>query len=168
MRRKITRYPHIRSGPSLSRRFNNNGGNTLLPHGKLRLTAYILVFLLASLAAFRLNVGFAHAQNIIQVSESAQAQKKPKIPLATAEQARLTQNHTVRVRVFYYPPFMIASGGEAKGISFDNLRIIAERTGINFAFIKETMTFDDQIGQSIGSIAHYKECFGRGKCHAHN
>lgn len=53
------------------------------------MTAYILVFLHASLAAFRLNVGFAHAQNIIQVSESAQAQKKPKIPLAPAEQARL-------------------------------------------------------------------------------
>ena len=78
MRRKITRYPHIRSGPSLSSRFNNSGGNTLLPHGKLRLTAYILVFLHASLAAFRLNVGFAHAQNIIQVSESAQAQKSLK------------------------------------------------------------------------------------------
>jgi hypothetical protein len=43
---------------------------------KLRLIAYVLVFLHASFAVFFLNGGFAHAQNTIQVSESAQEQEK--------------------------------------------------------------------------------------------
>ena len=84
---EATRYSHIRSRPSLPRRFNNFGGNTLNLHEKLRLIAYVLVFLYASLAAICLNAGFAHAQNTTQVSESAQEQEKPQISLTPAEGA---------------------------------------------------------------------------------
>jgi hypothetical protein len=99
---ETTRYLHICSRPNLPSRFNNFGGNPLNLYEKLRLIAYVLVFLHASLAVFCLNAGFVHAQNTIQASASAQAQEKPQITLTPAEQVWLAQNHTVRVRVFYH------------------------------------------------------------------
>lgn len=63
MAEETTSYPHIRSRPSLPCRFINIGGNALHLHGKLRLIAYVLVFLHASFAVFFLNAGSAHAQN---------------------------------------------------------------------------------------------------------
>lgn len=63
MAEETTSYPHIRSRPSLPCRFINIGGPTLHLHGKLRLIAYVLVFLHASFAVFFLNAGSAHAQN---------------------------------------------------------------------------------------------------------
>ena len=61
--KETTIYPNICSRPSLPCRFINIGGNTLHLHQKLRLIAYVLVFLHASFAVFCLNVGSAHAQN---------------------------------------------------------------------------------------------------------
>ena len=63
MAEETTRHPDIRSRPSLPCRFINIGGNVLHLHGKLRLIAYVLVFLHASFAVFFLNAGSAHAQN---------------------------------------------------------------------------------------------------------
>ena len=110
---ETTRYPHMRSRPGLPGRFINIGCNTLYLHGKLRLIAYALVFLHASFAAFFLNAGFAHAQNTIQVSESAQEPEKPQISLtpaegALAQQAPLKKNVLVlhglwRIRTYEIP-----------------------------------------------------------------
>lgn len=141
MAEETTRYPHIRSRPSLPCRFINIGGNTLHLHRKLRLIAYVLFFVHAFFAVFFLNAGFTHAQNTAQVSESAQEQEKPQISLTPAERAWLAQNHTVRVRAADYEPFIIIREGEPKGISIDYIRLISERTGINLEIIKETRTF---------------------------
>ena len=141
--KETTRYPHICFRPSLPYRFINIGGNTLHLHRKLRLIAYVLVFLHASFAAFFLNAGFAHAQNTAQVSESAQEQEKPQISLTPAEQAWLAQDHTVRVRAADYEPYLIIREGEPKGISIDYIRLISERAGINIEIIKETRSFGE-------------------------
>jgi ABC-type amino acid transport substrate-binding protein len=109
------------------------------------LTAYVLVFLHASLAAFFLNAGFAHAQHTIQASESVQKQEKPQISLTSAERAWLAQNHTVRVRVTSYPPFMFVDADGPKGISIDYLKLIFERTGITYEFRVETRPFSEAL-----------------------
>ena len=133
----------MRSRPSLPCWFINTGGNTLHLHGKLRLIAYVLVFLHASFAVLFLNAGFAHAQNTSQVSESSQKQEKPQISLTPAERAWLAQNHTVRVRAADYEPYLIIREGEPKGISIDFIRLISERAGINIEIIKETRSFGE-------------------------
>ena len=143
MAEETTRYPHICSRPSLPCRFINIGGNTLHLHGKLRLIAYVLVFLHASFAVLFLNAGFTHAQKTSQVSESAQKQEKPQISLTPAERAWLAQNHTVRVRAADYEPYLIIREGEPKGISIDYIRLISERAGINIEIIKETRSFGE-------------------------
>jgi ABC-type amino acid transport substrate-binding protein len=143
MAKETTRYPHICSRPNLPRRFINIGGNTLHLHRKLRLIAYVLVFLHASFAVFFLNADSAHAQNTAQVSESAQEQEKPQISLTPAERAWLAQNHTVRVRAADYEPYLIIREGEPKGISIDYIRLISERAGINIEIIKETRSFGE-------------------------
>jgi hypothetical protein len=121
----------------------------IIYHGKLRLIAYVLVFLHAFLAVFLLNANFALAQNTIQVSESAQKPEKPQISLTPAERAWLAQNHTVWVRVFEYPPFIIVDADGPKGISIDYLKLSFERTGINYKFRVETRSFGEALKSLI-------------------
>ena len=55
--------------------------------------------------------------------------------LSGPEIAWLDQKHPVRVRVADYPPFQIVKGGEApQGIAIEYLKLIAERTGIEFEY----------------------------------
>jgi len=56
--------------------------------------------------------------------------------LAPEERAWLAQNHTVRVRVTNFAPHIFLEGDEAKGISVDYLKLITERTGVNFVFVE--------------------------------
>jgi PAS domain S-box-containing protein len=122
-------------------------------HGKLRLIAYVLLFLQASFAVFFVSAGFAQDQNTSQVSESAQNQEKSQISLTPAERVWLAQNHTVRVRLTDYPPFVIANGGELKGLSIDYLKLIFERTGINFELRKEPASFEE----ALKSVKEHKD-----------
>jgi hypothetical protein len=78
---------HICSRLRLSCRFNNIGGDTQHLYRKLRLIAYVLVFLHASLAAFFLNTGFAQTQNTSQVLEPAQKQEKLQFSFTPEERA---------------------------------------------------------------------------------
>ena len=71
--------------------------------------------------------------------------QKDAIQLTAAEQAWLAQDHTVRVRVTSAPPHIILDEDEPKGISVDYLRLISERTGINFVFTKETRAYTDAM-----------------------
>jgi len=68
------------------------------------------------------------------------------IQLTYAEQEWLAQNHTVRVRVVDFPPFIIArKGKEPSGITIDLLNLIARRTGIKFKYDFSTLPFAEAL-----------------------
>lgn len=69
-------------------------------------------------------------------------QKKEVIEFAAREKAWLAKNHTVRVRVINFPPFMILEKNSApKGIVIDYLNLIAEQTGVTFNYEFSTDVF---------------------------
>ena len=60
---------------------------------------------------------------------------RPQLSLTLEEQAWIDQNHTVRVRATDWPPYMIIKeNGPPQGISAEYLKLIEERTGINFDY----------------------------------
>ncbi len=64
------------------------------------------------------------------------------VSLTAEEQTWLDKNHTVRVRVVDFPPFIIVNKGEEPtGVSIDYLNIIAARTGIRFKYIHSNQPF---------------------------
>ena len=64
------------------------------------------------------------------------------VSLTAEEQTWLDKNHTVRVRVVDFPPFIIVNKGEEPtGVSIDYLNIIAARTGIKFKYIHSNQPF---------------------------
>jgi two-component system sensor histidine kinase/response regulator len=64
------------------------------------------------------------------------------VSLTAEEQTWLDKNHTVRVRVVNFPPFIIVNKGEEPtGVSIDYLNIIAARTGIRFKYIHSNQPF---------------------------
>lgn len=72
-----------------------------------------------------------------------------KIPLTKKEQAWLTQNHTVRVHVANFPPYMILRKDEITGISIDYLNLIAQRTGVSFEFVPGTQPWQKSLESLI-------------------
>jgi ABC-type amino acid transport substrate-binding protein len=72
--------------------------------------------------------------------------KGSRIALSPNEEAWLAQNHVVRVRVTSFPPYIfLAEGAEPKGIAIDYLKLIAERSGITFVFMRETRGYNQAI-----------------------
>lgn len=66
------------------------------------------------------------------------------INFSTEEQTWLAQKHTVRVRATDWPPYMIIKeNGQPEGISVDYLKIISERTGVNFEYEVTSQPFAD-------------------------
>lgn len=55
--------------------------------------------------------------------------------MSDEEKAWLDQKHPVRVRIADYPPYQIIKGNEApQGITIEYLKLIEERTGIEFKY----------------------------------
>lgn len=68
--------------------------------------------------------------------------KKTKFTLKELEW--LAKKYTVRVRISDYPPFEFINQKQ-QGISVDYLKLIAERSGINFSFIPENNPFTNTL-----------------------
>jgi signal transduction histidine kinase/DNA-binding response OmpR family regulator len=92
-----------------------------------------IAFLAASIFVSCLYVDIVGAQ---------QTALEPVVSLTAEERAWLDKNHTVRVRVVDFPPFIIVNKGEEPtGVSIDYLNIIAARTGIKFKYIHSNQPF---------------------------
>jgi len=92
-----------------------------------------IAFLAASIFVSCLYVDIVGAQ---------QTALAPVVSLTAEERAWLDKNHTVRVRVVDFPPFIIVNKGEEPtGVSIDYLNIIAARTGIKFKYIHSNQPF---------------------------
>ena len=64
------------------------------------------------------------------------------IVFTPAEQAWLAQDHTVRVRTFDWPPYMITRGSNPlEGIAVEYLKLIEKRSGIKFNYEKSSTSF---------------------------
>jgi len=73
-------------------------------------------------------------------------QQKKMFELTAEEKAWLSQNHTVRVRVADYPPFIIVrKDKKPAGMSMDYLNLIADRTGIKFKYVFETLSRQEAL-----------------------
>jgi len=61
--------------------------------------------------------------------------KRKQLPLTQQQKQWLAERHKVRVRVVDFPPYMIIHPGRPpEGIAIDYLKLIAERTGVNFSY----------------------------------
>lgn len=69
---------------------------------------------------------------------SVSADLGTRVNLTPEEQAWLAQDHTVRVRVVNFPPYMFLEKDKIKGIVIDYLNLIGQRTGLTFEFSPET------------------------------
>ena len=63
------------------------------------------------------------------------------VELTAQERNWLAQEHPVRVRVTNFAPHIYLDEDEPKGLSVDFLKLIGERTGINFVFVPEQRGF---------------------------
>ncbi len=73
-------------------------------------------------------------------------EKEMGLKLTPEERAWLSKNHTVRVRVVDFPPFIIAKEGEEpSGIAIDYLHLIAELSGIRFLYEFSTLPFAEAL-----------------------
>ncbi|MFT5701539.1 MAG: ABC-type amino acid transport substrate-binding protein [Desulforhopalus sp.] len=60
---------------------------------------------------------------------------RPQLSLTLEEQAWLEQNQTVRVRTIDWPPYMIINENKPpQGITVEYLKLVEEKTGINFEY----------------------------------
>ncbi|BHH84873.1 ABC transporter substrate-binding protein [Desulforhopalus sp. 52FAK] len=72
--------------------------------------------------------------------------KVRKVVLSAAENAWLSQKHSVRVRAPNYPPYVILKDDtDPEGITIDYLNLIAERTGVTFDFVHSGKTFPQAL-----------------------
>ena len=66
---------------------------------------------------------------------ASDTEQKKTIKLTSEEQAWLAENHTARVRASDWPPYMIIKENESpQGIAVEYLKLIEERTGVNFEY----------------------------------
>ena len=75
--------------------------------------------------------------------------QKDGIELTAEEQAWLAQDHTVRVRVANFPPYMFIEEDGITGMVIDYLNQIAQRTGVIFEFLPETRPWQEALESLI-------------------
>lgn len=78
----------------------------------------------------------------------------PAIDLTGEERAWLDANHTVRVRVGNYPPYML-SKPTPSGMSVDYLNAIAKHLGFKVEFIPDTLDWPASTQDVMGERRHY-------------
>ena len=74
--------------------------------------------------------------------------------LTPAERLWLAKNHTVRVRVSDYPPYMF-SKPHPTGLSVDYLKEIAEKYGIRLQLSAATLSWPEAVQDVMGPRQHY-------------
>ena len=67
------------------------------------------------------------------------------LKLATEEEAWLARNHTVRVRVVDFPPYIVIKEGRITGMVIDYVNLISERTGVRFELVPETRPWQEAL-----------------------
>ena len=78
----------------------------------------------------------------------------PGVELTAAERAWLDRNHTVRVRVSDYPPYMLLKP-ELSGISVDYLSAVARRYGFKVEFLPDLIGFAAAVRDVAGPRQHF-------------
>ena len=74
------------------------------------------------------------------------------IHLTEKEHTWREKNHTIRVRITDYPPFIIHNNDdEPTGIAIDYMKLVAEKTGIEFQYYSSNRTFRQTLN---GLIKH--------------
>jgi PAS domain S-box-containing protein len=69
------------------------------------------------------------------LAHSPEDREEKIVTLSPEEQAWLAKNHTVRVRVVDWPPYLIVKDDEPpQGIAIEYLKLIGDRTGITFGY----------------------------------
>lgn len=71
------------------------------------------------------------------------------VTLTPGERAWLKQNHTVRVRVGNFPPYIFLEEDEITGIVIDYLNLISQRSGVKFEFVSETRSWQEALKSLI-------------------
>jgi formate hydrogenlyase transcriptional activator len=80
-------------------------------------------------------------KNWLESNEESQS-----ILLTDEEEAWLSKNHTVQVRIVDIPPYIIVKNSEKiEGISIDYLKLISERTGVKFQYKFTTKMFPEAL-----------------------
>ena len=74
--------------------------------------------------------------------------------LSPEEQFWLAKNHTVRVRVSDYPPYMFSKPSPT-GLSVDYLKTIANRFGFKVELLPATLSWPEAVQDVIGAHRHY-------------
>lgn len=76
------------------------------------------------------------------------------IALTSAERKWLAENHTVRVRVSDWPPYMLTKPAPS-GLSVDYLNAIAKRFGFKVEYVPDTTGWPASMQDVIGARQHY-------------
>ncbi len=75
------------------------------------------------------------------------------IALTPQERAWLAENHTVRVRVFDWPPYMFTQ--PVSGIAVDYLEAIAKRIGFKVEFVTSSLMWSQAMADVKGARSHF-------------
>lgn len=81
-------------------------------------------------------------------------QKTQQVVLTEKEKAWLAQNHVVRARVRYWPPFMFEDP-EPSGMAVDYLKLAAQRAGFEVRFIPDTLGWPESVRDLMEERNHY-------------
>jgi PAS domain S-box-containing protein len=96
-------------------------------------------------------IGYLILTVLMVFSVPCDGRESQPLNLNDAEQSWLAQNHTVRVRVSNFPPYMVLKGTKITGLVIDYLNLIAQRTGVRFDFVPETRPWQDAL-QSLMNL----------------
>jgi len=88
---------------------------------------------------------FVLSLSCVKSSPAQDVTSAPQVTLTAREQAWLDQHPTIRVRIASFPPYIIMNADEPEGISIDYLKLIADRTGITFTFVRQTRYYPEAI-----------------------
>lgn len=78
----------------------------------------------------------------------------PHLELTKEEQAWLAENHTVRARVRYWPPYMFEKP-EPSGIAVEYLKTISDKFGFKVQFVRDTIGWPESLKDVMGERKYY-------------
>ena len=87
-------------------------------------------------------------------SQGNQAAIAPIVELTPEERAWLAENHTVRVRVSDWPPYMITQPMPS-GVAVDYFEAIAKRIGFKVEFVPSSLTWSESMADVRGPRQHF-------------
>ena len=99
-------------------------------------------------------LGVALIAGLLSVASNSMAAAPETIEVTTEERAWLDQNHTVRVRISDYPPYMFSKPSPT-GLSVDYLTLVAKRFGFKVELLPATLTWPEAMQDVLGARQHY-------------